>query len=137
MTTGTAAVLPPARQDPRQVINSLKKTVNWNDANVGTGIAFDNSIPFGGFVTGVFVSIVTAFDAGSSFLVGTVGAGYNNMIAAGDVDETVIGTTGPIMRGAGASLAAAADVTPYVMVTGTLTVGQAVILITFEGGWST
>ena len=135
MTTNTAAVLPPARQDPRQVVNTLKRTVNWNDAGIGTGVQFANSFPMGAVILGAIVEIVTAFDAAAVLTVGTVGVAYNNLIAAGDVDEQTVGVTGPIMRGAGRGLTAAADVTPYAMVTGVLTVGQAVITYTFEGGF--
>lgn len=136
MTTNTAAVSPPARQDPRQVTNTLKKTVTYSDVGIGTGIAFDNSIPAGAFITGTIVDIVTAFDGGGEFTVGTNSSSYNNLVAAGDVDEAAAGVTGPIMRGAGRSIASAADVTPKVMMTGTLTQGEAVVLITYEGGFS-
>ncbi len=141
MATGTAAVLPPARQDPRQVENSLKKTVNFNDAGIATGVAFDNSLPAGAFITGVFVEIVTVFNAGTTNVLtaGTNSTSYNNLVAAGDVNEAATGVT-QVTRGLGQSIALAADITPYAMYTqtgGAATTGQAVIVITFEGGWST
>lgn len=135
MTTNTAAVLPPARQDPRQVVNTLKRTVNWNDAGIASGVPFANSFPMGAVILGAVVEIVTAFDAGAVLTVGTVGASYNNLIASTDVDEQTVGVTGPIMRGAGRGLTAAADITPYYMVTGALTAGQAIITYMFEGGF--
>ena len=79
MTTGVLGTA--ARQDPRQVSNTLKKTVNFNDAATG----------------------VTA-----------------------------------VVRGLGRSLTAAADVLPYVTwnATGSPSAGQAIVVIEFEGGWS-
>lgn len=141
MATNTAAVVPPARQDPRQVVNSLKKTVNFNDAGISSGVAFDNGFPLGAFILGVWVAIVTAFNAGSTnvLTVGTNSTTYNNLVASGDVDETAVATT-QILRGSGPSIPASADIVPYVKYTQTgdaATTGQAVIVITYEGGWST
>ena len=139
MTTNTAQVAPPNRQDPRQVTNTLKKTFTFSDANASTGINFDNSIPVGAFITGCWVSITTVFNASSTnvLTVGTNSTTFNNLVAAGDVDELTVGTTN-VTRGLGPSLAASADVTPVVKYTQTGTpgtTGVAVILITYEGGW--
>lgn len=137
MATNTAQVAPPVRQDPRQVVNTLKKTINWNDAGVAAGVAFDNSLPQNAFILGVYVETVVAFDGTTpSLTVGTVSTGYNNIVAAGDLDETATGVTGPITRGAGRSLTAAGDVTPYVKLGLTnATAGQAIIVIVYEGGF--
>lgn len=146
MTTNTAQVLPPVRQDPRQVSNTLKKTINFGDAGLSTGVAFDNSLPMGAFITGVFVEVVVAFNGTSTnpLTVGTVSTAYNNIVAAGDLpgsatSSLAVGLT-QVTRALGRALTAAADITPYVKYapTGTApTTGQAVIVITFEGGWST
>ena len=141
MATGTAQVSPPARQDPRQVLNTLKKTINWNDAGVTnagvqSNVNFDNSLPRGAFITNVLVEIVTAFDGGAALTVGTVAAGYNNIVAAADVAEGVAGVY-QATRAYGRSLASAADITPVVTITQNgATAGQAIILITYEGGFS-
>jgi hypothetical protein len=141
MTTNTAAVLPAPRQDPRQVVNTLRKTVNYNDVGIATGLAFDQSIPQGAFITNVLVEIVTAFNAGTTNVLtaGTNAASYNNIVGAADVNEGATGVT-QCTRGFGRSLTAAADVTPYAMYTqtgGAATAGQAIILIEYEGGWAT
>ena len=114
--------------------------MNWNDLGIGSGIAFDNSLPQGAFITDVQVEIVTPFNAATTnvLTVGTVGTGYNNIVASGDLDETVAGVT-RVTRGNGRSLANAADVAPFAMYTQTgtaATAGQAVIVITYEGGTS-
>jgi hypothetical protein len=137
MTTNTAQVLPPARQDPRQVVNTLKKTVNWNDAGIADGVAFDNALPMGAVIIDLLVEIVTAFDGTTpSLTAGTVGTAYNNILAAGDVDETVVGVT-RLTRPLGRGLTAAADIAPYVKAALTdATQGQAIITLVFEGGWA-
>lgn len=139
MPTGTLGVA--ARQDPRQVANTLKKTVNYNDVGIGTGLAFDNYLPQAAFIMRVLVEIVTAFNAGTTNVLtaGTVAAAYNNLVSAADVNEAVTGVY-DVTRGLGRGLTAAANVLPYAMYTqtgGAATAGQAIILIEFEGGWQT
>lgn len=141
MTTNTAQVSPPNRQDPRQVVNTLKKTVNFDTVGISSGVAFDNSLPIGAFILGTWVAIVTAFNAVTTnvLTVGTNSTTFNNLVAAADVDETAIATT-QVLRGIGPTIAASADITPYVKYTqsGTAaTAGQAIVVITYEGGWST
>lgn len=141
MATGTAQVVPAARQDPRQVANTLKKTVNFNDAGISSGLAFDNSFPIGAYILGTWVSIVVAFNAGSTnvLTVGTNSTTYNNLVNSTDVDETAIATT-QVLRGSGPTIAATADITPFVKYTqtgGAANAGQAIIVILYEGGWST
>lgn len=141
MATNTAQVSPPARQDPRQVTNTLKKTVNFGDAGISTGLAFDASIPANAFILRVYVEIVTVFNAVTTnvLTVGTNSTTYNNLVAAGDVDEATAGVY-DVVRGLGRGIPASADVAPYAKYTqsGTAaTTGQAVIVITFDGGWTT
>lgn len=138
MTTGVIGTN--ARQDPRQVTNTLKKTVNYNDANIATGVAFENYIPQGAFIEAVLCEIVTAFNAGTTnpVTVGTVGPAYNNIIAAADNTPGAPGVYAAT-RGLGRSLTAAGDVLPvakYAPTGTTPTTGQAVIVIFYEGGWA-
>jgi hypothetical protein len=138
MTTGTLGTN--ARQDPRQVVNTLKKTVNWNDNAANVASPFDNPLPKGAFISRVLVEIVTTFDGTTPTLVaGTVGAAYNNIVATADVNLAAAGVY-DVTRGLGRSLANAADVTPnalYNNAGGGPTKGQAIILIEYEGGWIT
>lgn len=139
MTTGVLGTN--ARQDPRQVANTLKKTVNFNDAGIAAGVAFDNPLPQNAFILRVLVEIVAVFNATTTnvLTVGTVGATYNNIVAAADINEAVTGVY-DVTRGLGRALTAAGDVLPYAQYTQTgtaATTGQAVIVIEFEGGWTT
>ena len=139
MTTGVLGTN--ARQDPRQVANTLKKTVNYNDPGVSAGVAFDNPLPQNAFILRVLVEIVAVFNATTTnvLTVGTVGATYNNIVAAADINEAVTGVY-DVTRGLGRALTAAGDVTPYVLYAqtgGAATTGQAIIVIEFEGGWTT
>jgi hypothetical protein len=139
MATNLAPASPPARLDPRQVTNTLKKTVNFGDASIATGVSFANSLPMGAFITQVLVEIVTAFNAGTTnpLTVGTVSTAYNNIVSTVDVNAGTAGVY-EATRGLGRSLTAAAEVTPFVKYaqTGTAaTAGQAVIVIVYEGGY--
>lgn len=141
MATGTAAPQPPVRLDPRQLINTLKKTVNFNDPGISSGVAFANSLPVGAFITQVDVEIVTAFNAGSTnvLTVGTNATSYNDIVNAADVNEGATGVT-EVARGKGRSLASAAAKAVFAKYTQTgtpATTGQAIIVIQFEGGWTT
>jgi hypothetical protein len=140
MATGTAPVAPPARNDPRQVANTLVKTVNYNDAGISTGVAFDNSLPVAARIISVTVEIITAFNAGTTNVLttGTNSTTYNNIVAAADVNEAAIATT-RVDRGLGGSIARAAEIAVYAvyMQTGTAaTAGKAEIVIVYEGGRS-
>lgn len=139
MATNTASAFPPTRRNPRQVTNTLKKTINFGDANIATGVAFDESLPMGAFITGVWVEIVTAFNAATTnvLTVGTNTTTDNNIVAAADVNPGATGVT-QVTRGLGRSLAAAADKPVFAKYTQTgaaATTGQAVVVIEYEGGW--
>lgn len=140
MATGTAGVAD--RQDPRQVSNTLKKTTNFGDAAaaLATGAAFENYLPQGAFIISVLTEVVVAFNAGTTnvYNVGTVGAAFNNIVAAGDINPAAPGVYSST-RAIGRALTAAARVLPVAKFTQTgtaATAGQAITLIEFEGGWA-
>lgn len=146
MATDTSPSIPQARRNPRQVLNTLKKTVNFGDTGIATGIAFDEALPMGAFITGVFVDVVTAFNAAgvNTLTVGTNSTSYNNLVASADLSgngtASIAAVATQVLRGIGRSIAAAAEKVPYVKYTQTstaATTGQAVVVITYEGGWST
>lgn len=137
MTTNTTASNPAARQDPRQVTNTLKKTINWSDPGIATGVAFFNALPQGAFITGVWVEVITAFNGtGPALSIGTNSTAFDNIVAAGDVDEATVGVY-QVLKGLGRSIAALADMVVYakLAVSGSPSAGQAVIVIQYEGGW--
>lgn len=146
MTTDTAPSFPQSRRDPRQVVNTLKKTVNFNDTGIATGVTFDQALPAAAFVLSVMVEVVTAFNAATTntLVVGTNSSSFNNLVASADLvgnAGTSLGTQiSEATRGRGRSIAATAEkvVTVKYTQTGTAaTTGQAVIVITYEGGSST
>lgn len=140
MTTGVLGVA--ARQDARQVVNTLKKTVNFNDPGIAAGVGFDNYLPQNAFISRVLVEVVVAFNAVTTNVLtaGTVNAPpYQNIVAAADVNEAVVGVY-DVTRALGRSLTASADVLPVAQYTQTgtaATTGQAIFLIEYEGGWVT
>jgi hypothetical protein len=136
MATGVLGT--PARQDPRQVSNTLKKIINWNDAASGVAVPMANYLPQGAYILLCSVEVVTIFNGTTpTVTVGTNPTTYNNIVAAADVTWTATGVTA-VVRGLGRSLTAAADVLPYVTwnATGSPSAGQAIVVIEFEGGWS-
>lgn len=143
MATNTAQVSPATRQDPRQVINTLKRILNFNDADIAAAF-FDNSLPLGSFVTQVQCEIQTAFNAGSTnpITVGTNASTYNNLLASGDITgatPAVYQISAASTAKLGRAFAASADVkvaATYVPTGTPATTGKAVIVICFEGGWS-
>ena len=139
MATGQVGVA--ARQDPRQVSNTLKKTTNFNDVGIGAtaGVAYDNYIPQAAFIIAVLTEIVVAFNAATTnvYSVGSNGA-VNNIVAAGDVNPLVVGVY-PSTRAVGRSLTAAGNILPaakYTQTGAAATTGQAITVIEFEGGWA-
>lgn len=139
MTTNTQPVLPPSRRDPRQVANTLRRTINFNDPDVLAG-TFANSLPLGANILQVQVEIVTVFNGGSTnvLTVGTNATTYNDLVAAADVNEAATGVT-LVTRGLGQSIALTAEkaVAAKYTQTGTpATTGKAIITILYEGGWA-
>lgn len=137
MTTGILGTN--ARQDPRQVLNTLKKVFNYNDANIATGVPFDNYLPQNAFIENVLTEVVVAFNAGTTNVisVGTVGTAYSNIVGTADVTSGTAGVY-PSTVGRGRSLTSAGDVLPFVkyVQTGTAaTTGQGICVIFYEGGW--
>ena len=139
MTTNTTPTFPPARRDPRQVPNTLKRILNFGDADASLA-SFNNSLPAGAIITNVMVVVLTAFNAATTntLAVGQNGS-HNDMVATGDVNLGVTGTT-VITRGLGlaAVINSATDVAVSAVNTPSgpaATTGKAVILIEFEGGW--
>lgn len=135
-----------ARQDPRNVTNTMRKTVNFGDAGISSGVKIGpDALPQGAFITGVWVEIVTAFNAGTTnnLTVGTNASSFNNIVAAADIagggSNNIPTGVNIVGRGLGRSIAASADTNVTVMYTQTgtaATTGQAVVVIEFEGGWT-
>lgn len=133
MATGTAG--DNGRQQPRQVINTWRKQVNYNDAGIANGV-YGFTLPLGAFITSVLVEIVTIFNAATTNVL-TVGANatFDDIVAAADVNEAAVAVTS-VTRALGRSIAATAAKDVYVKYTQTgtaATAGQAEIVIMYEG----
>lgn len=136
MATNSAQVL--VRDDPRQVGNTLKKTVNWNDPDVADS-AFELGLPAGAVIMMTLVEVITTFNGTPTFVMGTVSTAYNNIVASvADANPGVAGLYN-VSRGLGRGLTASGDVIPHTKVTfgGTPTQGQLMITFLYEGGWRT
>jgi hypothetical protein len=92
MATGTAGTT--ARKSSIQMVHYLRMAINWNDTGISSGVG-KQYLPAGAIIVGTDVLVETAFNAGTTNVV-TVGTNTttdNNIIAAGDVDETATGLT--------------------------------------------
>lgn len=124
----------PARELATQQTNYLRKTVNYNDAGIDTGIPFRNWLPEGARILRANVVIDTVFNAATTnvLTVGTNSSNYNDIVASGDVDETVLGETAVLT---GAKLGAlSADKQVYIKYTQTGTAastGKATVIIEY------
>ena len=141
MTTGTLGVWD--RRDPRQVVNTLKRTTNFNDTAIGSanGVNWDNYLPVGAFITRVLTEIVTAFNAVTTnvYTVGSNLGVANNIVKAADVNPALAGVY-ESTQAYGRALAATTVQLPaskYTQTGGAATAGQAITVIEYEGGWAT
>lgn len=106
----------PARQLSLQAINTFRKTVNFNDANITTGVKI-GAIPAGAFITGVKCYVNTAFNAGTTnnLLIGSAAAG-GQFLASGVTAGTncVAATAGyqSVTAAAGLGLSVTGGATP-------------------------
>lgn len=134
MATGTAGGA--ARQQAVQVVNTLRFEVNYNDAGISSGVK-KGRLPVGAFITDILAKIVTVFNAASTnvLTVGSNASDYNNIIAAGDVNEASAATTRVTTGlGVGADGTTETDIYAKYTQTGTAaTTGRAIIVLCFEG----
>jgi hypothetical protein len=136
-----------ARQDPRNVTNTIRALINFGDSGLSAGVQI-GVLPQGAFILGWLFEVVTAFNAGTTnpVSVGSNAAAYTNIMAAADntpgtpgiyQDPVVAGPPSTRVR-AGRSIASAGD-TPILIKyapTGTAaTTGQGVFVLEFEGGF--
>lgn len=123
----------PVRLHTQQQVHFLRLAVAFNTGGIATGVKFKNALPANSMITGVFVRILTAFNAATTnvLTVGQNASSYNDMVNAGDVDETVAATTA-VTRGIGLVLTSDTDVTVMYTQTGTAaTTGSAEVTIQF------
>ena len=119
------------REFHTQQVHYLRKTVNWNDANIATGVLM-GTLPNGAQIVDIAVNVVTAFNAGTTnnLLLGTA-AGGNQIATTGD---TAAGAAGFKRATTGGALSLAADTDVYATYTQTGTVasaGKANIIIAY------
>lgn len=102
------ATLPPSyapRQATTQQVNYIRKTVNYNDANIGSAYLF-GAIPLNSFILSVDVEVITAFNAATTNVLtfGTTLTNSNELFNSTDLASA--NTTGEFSatRGKGRSL---------------------------------
>lgn len=144
MTTNVAGSV--ARQDPRQVTNTMRYRFTFADPGLAVGVQI-GVLPQNAFILSQFMEIVTAFNAGTTnpISVGTVAAAYNNIHAAGDNTPGTAGiwfptfTAGAGLIGKfGRALTQAGDTPVFLKYTPTGTAastGVGEFVMEFEGGF--
>ena len=131
MATNTAGKV--ARQGYQQQVNYLRKTVNFNDTGISSGVGHPFYLPAGAQILFTTVNIVTAFNAGTTnvLTVGQNSSSYNDIVAAGDVNEAVAGST-MVLRGADLNITGDVQVfAKYTQTGGAATTGVANIVIAY------
>lgn len=116
-----------------QQIVYFRVTVNFNDANIASGVQF-GMIPQNSEIVDVQVDVVTAFNAVTTnvLTIGTT-SNANELVSGADVDETTVGVT-KVTRGYGRSLTSAGDTGLWAKYTQTgtaATAGQATFTIAY------
>src|SRR5688500_11227582 len=133
MPTNTAAST--ARIHSLQVVHYARITVNYNDPGIATGVA-KVMLPGGAIIIGTDAHVQTVFNAATTNVVtvGTNAASYDNIIAAGGVNEAATGMTLNVIPTGTALGPLAADVTVFAMYTQSGTAastGKAQIIIKY------
>lgn len=82
-----------ARQLHTQQVHFIRKRVNWNDSNIGTGVVF-GTLPAGAMIVDQDTRITTAFNAGTTnaLNVGTTAGGtqlFTDAATAGARQPTI------------------------------------------------
>lgn len=146
MTTNTPGSV--ARQDPRQVTNTIRAILNFNDPGVAVGVQI-GVLPQGAYIISQSLEIVTAFNAATTnpISVGTVAAAYNNIMAATDNVPGTPNIYAPVYPGPtavaavgkyGRALTQAGDTPVFLKYTPTgaaPTTGLAIYVLEFEGNF--
>lgn len=139
MTTNTPGSQ--ARQDPRQVSNTIRYRFTFADPGLSAGVLI-GTLPQNAFIISQLMEIVTAFNAGTTnpITVGTVGAAYNNIHAAGDNTPASPNVYSPALAANkyGRGLTQAGDTQVFLKYapTGTAaTTGVGEFVLEFEGGF--
>lgn len=133
MATNTAATA--ARQYNYQLVHYKRFAVTYADSGISSGVRVA-TLPASAIILGTDVHVTTAFNAVSTnvLTVGGNSSSYNDIIAAGDVDETATGLTQNV-KPTGSSLGViAADRDVYVKYTQTgtaATTGLAQVIIKY------
>ena len=133
MATGTPGST--ARRNTSQQVGYLRFTVNYNDANVATGVG-KQWLPAGALLIGTDVNVVTGFNAGTTNVL-TVGTGnptYANIVSAAAVNEAAAGLTQNVAPTGAALVPLAADTQVFALFTQTgtaATAGQAIVVVKY------
>jgi hypothetical protein len=139
MTTNTPGSQ--ARQDPRNVSNTIRWRFTFADPNLAVGVQI-GVLPANAFIITQLMEIVTAFNAGTTnpISVGTVAAAYNNIHAATDNTPGTPNVYAPVLAANkfGRGLTQGGDTPVFLKYTPTgtaPTTGVGEFLLEFEGGF--
>lgn len=107
------------RQTQFQQVHYFRGSVSFDETGpITTGI-LRGTFPAGAIILGTDVMVDTVFNAASGqiFTIGTNSASWNNIVAAGDVDETAVALTQNIKPTSAALGSLAANTDFYVKLT--------------------
>jgi hypothetical protein len=128
--TGEAQSANPVRDVYLNGVSYVGGTIAYNSADASAH-PLAARIPAGAMIVSVHVKVATAFNAGTSntLTIGTNATSYNDLVAAGDVNATAVGTTSAT-RGVGTIVSSDTQVYVKYAQSGTAaTAGSATVVI--------
>lgn len=114
MPTNTAATN--AREYQTHQLHYLRKTVNFNDSGIATGVKMTHPLPKGAMIVHATARIATAFNSAGTnrLVVGTNSSSFNNVMTS---TTAAASTTGGKQSVIGAALSFTQDTDVYIKYT--------------------
>lgn len=117
------------------IVQAITRTVAYNTVGIGTADTVKlGTLPNGAEILECKVRVKTAFNAATTnvLTVGTASGSDADVVASGDVDETLTSEAQIVLRGADLSITADTPIYVKYTQTGTAaTAGEAVIVLTY------
>jgi hypothetical protein len=125
--------LQPARDTGKQLVHTVRKTLNWNDPLIAAPRDPFAALPQNAFISRLVCEVVTAFTGTTPALsIGTTTANANEIMSGTDTGAATVGVKSTITTGLGRSLTTGGTTYLYAKLAAAgATAGQAIVIIEF------